>query len=308
VAVYNYKTGEVLCMVSAPSFDPYDSEEVLKAVNEGDSRYNGVYLNHFISSAFTPGSTFKLVTTAAALDRLSSIEDFSYTCTGSMELNGDTITCPSVHGTQNLAQALANSCNCAYAQLAVSLGADTLEDYAKQAGLLDPVKINGMTSARGSYSVSAIPSDIGWSGVGQYTDLVNPCSELVFMGCIAGEGKAKTPTLLKSVTTDLGLPGAFLSSSESSIGYKPSTCRALKQLMRSNVTEHYGQDRFGDLPVCAKSGTAEVGSDVSPHAWFVGFIDDDTHPYAFVVLVENGGWGSSVAGGVAAEVLEQLCD
>ena len=307
VAVYNYNTGEILCMVSSPAFDPYDSEAVLAAVNEGDSRYDGVYLNHFLSASFTPGSTFKVVTTAAAIDRLNALEDFSYTCTGSMEIGGTTITCPSVHGEQDLAGALANSCNCAYAQLALELGGETLQKYAKYAGLLDAVRVNGIDSAKGSYTVTNDAGSLAWSGVGQYTDLVNPCSELVLMGCIAGEGSAKTPTLLKSVTSDLGLPAALISSSTSSIGWKASTCRAVKALMRNNVTDHYGQSQFGDLAVCAKSGTAEVGSDASPHAWFVGFIDDPDHPYAFVILVENGGWGSTVAGGIAATVLNVLC-
>ena len=291
VAVYNYATGEILCMVSSPAFDPYDSEAVLAAVNEGDHRYDGVYLNHFLSATFTPGSTFKVVTTAAAIDKLNALEDFSFTCTGSIDIGGTTITCPSVHGEVDLKDALANSCNCAYAQLALELGGETLEQYAKSAGLLDPVKVNGLSSAAGSYTVTNAAGYLGWSGVGQYNDLVNPCAELVLMGCIAGEGSAKNPTLLKSVTSDLGLPAAIISSSDASIGWKASTCREIKALMRNNVTNHYGQSQFGDLAVCAKSGTAEVGS----------------HPYAFVVLVENGGWGSTVAGGIAAQVLNQLC-
>lgn len=306
VAVYNYETGEIVCMVSSPAFDPYDSEAVLEAVNQGDSQYNGVYLNHFLSATFTPGSIFKVVTTAAAIDRLNALEDFTFTCTGSLEVGGDTVTCPSVHGEQTLAQALANSCNCAYAQLALELGGDTLLSYAKAGGLLDAVSVNGLDSAKGSYTATEDSAFLAWSGVGQYTNLVNPCSELVLMGCIAGEGTAKNPTLLKSVTSDLGLPAALITSSDVSIGWSKSTCQALKTLMRNNVTDHYGQAQFGELAVCAKSGTAEVGTD-APHAWFVGFIDDADHPYAFVVLVENGGWGSSVAGGIAATVLNALC-
>jgi peptidoglycan glycosyltransferase len=77
--------------------------------------------------------------------------------------------------------------------------------------------------------------------------------------------------------------------------------------MRNNVVNHYGQSQFGDLPVCAKSGTAEVGGDSAPHAWFTGFIDSDEYPYAFVVIIENGGWGSQQAGAVAAQVLESAC-
>lgn len=307
VAVYNYKTGEIVCMVSSPTFDPEDSAAVLEAINNGDSQYDGVYLNRFLSSTFTPGSIFKIVTTAAAIDRLNALEDFTYTCNGALSLGGDTITCPSVHGEQDLAAALANSCNGAYAQLAVTLGGETLLEYATSAGLLDSVSVDGFASAKGSFTVTDDTAYLGWSGVGQYTDLVNPCSELVLMGCIAGEGTAKNPTLLHSVTSSLGLPAALTGTSTASIGWSSETCRQLKALMRNNVTSHYDTDQslFGDLAVCAKSGTAEVGTD-SPHAWFVGFVDDADFPYAFVVLVENGGSGSQVAGSIAATVLQQL--
>jgi peptidoglycan glycosyltransferase len=74
-------------------------------------------------------------------------------------------------------------------------------------------------------------------------------------------------------------------------------------MLRNNVVTQYGQSQFGDLPVCAKSGTAEVGGGKQPHAWFVGFVDDVNTPLAFLVLVENGGSGASVAGSVAAQVL-----
>ena len=75
-------------------------------------------------------------------------------------------------------------------------------------------------------------------------------------------------------------------------------------MMRGAVVNQYGAWQFGSLTVCAKSGTAEV-SDGAPHAWFVGFVDDNTLPLAFVVVVEHGGSGSDVAGSVAAQLLEQ---
>lgn len=308
VAVYNYETGQILCMVSSPTFDPYDSEAVLAAVNEGDSKYDSVYLNRFLSSTFTPGSVFKVVTAAAAIEQLDALNSFTYTCTGQLEIGGDLVTCPSVHGTQDLASALANSCNCAFGQLAMELGGDVLEEYAQKAGLLDSLSFDGVTSAKGSYTVTSTPIDLAWSGVGQYTDLVNPCSMMVLMGCIAGEGSARTPTLLRSVTSPLGLPAAIKTGSDTSIGWDTNTCIALKKLMRSNVTDHYGQEQFGDLAVCAKSGTAEVGSSQDPHAWFAGFVDDPDNPYAFVVMVENGGWGSQTAGSIAAKVLNALAE
>ncbi len=305
-ALYNYETGEILCMLSTPSFDPADDAEAAK-VAAGDSNYDGAYLNRFLSGTYTPGSTFKLVTAAAALETLHNEDSFSYTCTGSLTLNGEKITCPSVHGTQDFATALANSCNGAFATLATQVGGKTLEKYAKEAGLTSKVNVNGLNTAAGSFTAGTSDNDVGWSGVGQYKDLVNPCAELTLMGCIAQGGSAATPRLLKSVTSSKGLPVAHVTTETSKIGWKADTCGKIRTLMHNNVTSNYSKNLdFGGLNVCAKSGTAEVGTS-KPHAWFVGFVEDSAYPYAFVVVVENGGWGSSVAGGVAASLLKAAC-
>ena len=301
VGLYNYRTGEVLCMLSTPVFDPEDKAQI-EAINSGAEAYTGAYMNRFLSSTYTPGSTFKIVTTAAALETVPDIEDFSFHCTGSVSYGDHSITCPSTHGWLNLSDALANSCNGAFGEIANRVGSETLRRYAKEAGLLDRVEVSGLKTAAGSFSTTGVPIDIGWSGIGQYKDLVNPCAEMTLMGCIAGGGTAATPRLL----CDEG--GLFAQKPESStIGWQASTCARLKELMRNNVVNHYGQSQFGDLPVCAKSGTAEVGGDNAPHAWFTGFIDSDEYPYAFVVVIENGGWGSHQAGAVAAQLLEAAC-
>ena len=131
VAVYNYKTGEILCMVSAPSYDPLN---VPKNLEEND-RYKGAYLNRFLSSAFVPGSVFKTVTLTAALENLPDAETRTWNCTGSVQIGDETITCSGVHGEQTLKEAFAHSCNAAFAQIAEELGADTLRRYTEKAGL-----------------------------------------------------------------------------------------------------------------------------------------------------------------------------
>ena len=233
-ALYNYETGEVLCMLSTPSFDPADDAEAAK-VAAGDSNYDGAYLNRFLSGTYTPGSTFKLVTAAAALETLHNEDSFSYTCTGSLTLNGEKITCPSVHGTQDFATALANSCNGAFATLATQVGGKTLEKYAKEAGLTSKVNVNGLNTAAGSFTAGTSDNDVGWSGVGQYKDLVNPCAELTLMGCIAQGGSAATPRLLKSVTSSKGLPVAHVTTETSKIGWKADTCDKIRTLDRKSV-------------------------------------------------------------------------
>ena len=77
-------------------------------------------------------------------------------------------------------------------------------------------------------------------------------------------------------------------------------------MMANNVVVNYGADRFPNMDVCAKSGTAEVGGGKQPSAWFAGFLRNEDAPYAFAVVVEEGGNGSVSAGGVAAQVLDAL--
>lgn len=304
VAVYNYKTGDVLCMVSAPAYDPNNPPA---DVNE-NSAYDGVYVNRFFSATYSPGSTFKLVTTAAAIEKKRDLSDFRYTCTGSLAIGDDIVTCPYVHGADmDINQCLACSCNGAYATLALELGGKTLQNYMKEAGLLSSRTISGITTASGSFTVGDRGSiSLGWSGVGQYEDLVNPCAMLTFVGGIANGGTAVVPRFVqKEVISGTDVPAALPDGRESFSIYSEATCARLKDMMRNNVLSQYGQDQFGWLPVCAKSGTAEVGGGRDPHSWFVGFVDDESCPLAFVVLVENGGSGASVAGSIAAQLLLQ---
>ena len=96
VAVYNYKTGQILCAVSTPSFDPDDVPDV---AGDTSGIYDGVYLNRFTQVTYTPGSIFKLVTTAVALETIPDILRQDFTCTGVLEVGGGTVTCERAHGT-----------------------------------------------------------------------------------------------------------------------------------------------------------------------------------------------------------------
>lgn len=299
VGVYDYTTGQILCMVSNPSFDPENPPGSVEG-----SKYEGVYMNRFLSSAFTPGSVFKIVTLSAAIENIDGLFDRKFTCTGSCEIDGEKITCPVAHGDMDIYGALANSCNCVFAQLAVEMGGNTLARYADKLGLLAPVNVSGIATAAGRYDVAPDGSaDLGWSGIGQYNDLVNPCAMMTLMSTIANGGTTVEPQLFLKETDALGVPLSIYTAEKTVGGLKSATCEKLKDMLRNDVTEHYGQEKFGDLTVCAKSGTAEVGGGKSPHAWFTGFVDDSKHPLAFVVVVENGGGGAAVAGSVAAKVL-----
>lgn len=293
VAVYNYKTGEILCMVSTPTFDP----KTPPVIEEGDTAMEGAYINRVLSATFTPGSVFKTITLAAALENIPDLYDRTWTCTGEHAVGGVTVTCPGVHGDLDISSAYANSCNYVFASLAAEVGGSTMQRYVEAAGLTGSYSVDGIKTAKGSFSLKgADKGTVGWAGVGQADDLVNPCAMMVAMGALANGGEAAEPHLLLDSST--GMTGQL---------FAPDTANTIAQMMRTNVIETYGADRFPE-GTCAKSGTAEVGGDAEPHAWFTGFLNDPAHPYAFTVMVQNGGSGNRVAGAIAGEILRAIVE
>lgn len=303
VAVYNYKTGEILCMVSAPSYDPLN----VPADIETNDRYKGAYINRFLSSTFTPGSIYKTVTLMAALEEIPDLTQRTWTCEGSVQIGEETIVCSGTHGQQDIGDAFANSCNVAFAQIAAELGADTLKQYTEQAGLTDSYSVDGLPTAAGSFQWDGVTDgQLGWAGVGQGEDQVNPCAMMVYMGAIASGGKAAEPYLIEKTVSALGLPSLPHFTKKTGRLIAEDTAATLADMMAENVQKTYGASRFPNMDICAKSGTAEVGEGKTPHAWFTGFLRGEDTPYAFVVLVENGGGGSAVAGTVASRVLDVI--
>lgn len=302
VGVYNYKTGEVICMVSSPTYDPTDADDVAAAKS---GKYTGVFINRFLSSTFTPGSTFKIITTAASIETFDDAYTRKYTCRGGVMINGEWISCLGYHSTLTLKDALAKSCNAYFSQLAADLGGQTLTKYAEKAGFNQSFSMDGIKAKTSYFNVDGGKDiDFAWAGMGQYTDMMNPLQYLTYMGAIANDGVAKSPYMIESITTQGGIPLKFSKSGLSSRMLNKDTAKQLQKLMKNNVKQTYGEWNFPNLNVCAKSGTAEV-KDQKPHAVFVGFNDDKNLPLAFVVVVENGGSGAKVAGPVANRVLQK---
>lgn len=304
VAVYNYKTGEILCAVSAPNYDPDD----VPKIDESNDKYEGIYLNRFTQTAYVPGSVFKLVTAAAALDTLDNAAEMEFQCKETYEMTGGKVKCTDKHGTIDLGEALTQSCNCYFAQLTEVLGADTLQSYVDKLQITQPVSFDGITTAKGSFSVEdATPQQTAWAGIGQYLDTVNPCRFLTFMGAVAGGGEAAQPYIVSSAGS--GLFGRYRAQ-RTSTGQlmEKDTAEALAELMRISVKDKYGDKNFPGLTVCAKSGTAEVGGDKKPNATFAGFCMDEDYPLAFFVAVEDAGSGAKTCVPIISEVLAACRD
>ena len=300
IGVYNYKTGEILCAVTTPTFDP----DNLPQVEEGDTHYEGMYVNRFVQSRYTPGSIFKIVTLAAALESIPDIQEQKFTCTGSFQIGADTVTCDGKHGKQSLKQAFRNSCNSAFAQIALQLGKDTLSDYVEQFGITQSVEFDGITTAKGNFDLTdAAQVSLAWSSIGQYTDLVNPCAYMTFVGAVANGGKGVLPYIVKEASSG-GISGYSAKAIKGERLMSASTAQTVGEYLGFNVTDKYGSDNFPGLTVCAKTGTAEVGGDKKPNAVFTGFVQDEKYPLAFIAVVEDGGYGREICLPMISKVLE----
>lgn len=302
VAVYNYKTGEILCAVTSPTYDPDNVPDI-----EGDTlgTYTGVYLNRFLQSSYTPGSIYKIVSCAAALDCVPGIESKTFTCTGEYAYGTEKITCERAHGTTDLKQALAVSCNCAFAQVAELIGKKNMQKYVDQFQINEKITFDGVTTAAGNYDISdAGAASFAWSCIGQHSDLVNPCRFMVYMGQIANGGTAAEPYLVSQVESD----GTITYQAETKMTDRVMSqelSQKMRQYMRNNVEVTYGTWQFPGLTVGGKSGTAELGNDQVSNAMFAGFTTDDNYPLAFVVAVENGGYGAATCVPILSVVLSE---
>lgn len=286
VVVTNYETGEILCMVSCPSYDPQLGADL------SDPNMEGVYINRALRAVYVPGSVFKTVTLAAAIENIPDLFERRFSCQGSENIGGDTVNCSGVHGDQNIEEAYANSCNCAFSRLAQELGGELLRQYALDLGLVEPFYVSGIETAEGRFDVAAADTgDLSWSAIGQHNDLTSPIAMARLSGAIANGGMAAEPVLLK------GKDGGEIQL------LSEETALRLSEMMNYNFALAYGGQPLPNTVLHGKTGTAEVG-DGSSHGWFTGFVSEGKLPLAFAVVVENGGSGLKSAAPVALAVLK----
>lgn len=305
IALMNYKTGEILCSVSTPNYDP-DNPPNLSADTTG--KYEAVYMNRFTQSKYVPGSIFKIVTTAAALEEIDDIWEQTFTCTGEVDYGTYDVTCEKVHGELDFDSALAQSCNCAFSQIVEQLGKEKLQKYVDKYNVIESVSFDGITTAAGNFDLSDTSRlDVVWSGIGQHKDQVNPCRYLTFISAIANNGREVKPYLMQKITCENRKTYQAVTQYGDRI-MSEAVATELQNMLRNNVIEKYGQEKFPDLQVCGKSGTAQAGGGKEPNAMFTGFVMDEEYPIAFFVAIEGGGYGSKTCIPILSQVLQACMD
>lgn len=295
-------TGEVLAMASSPSYDPnsiVDPSTAESAWAEYTSSEGAPLLNHATQESLPPGSIFKIITSAAALKNGYSA-DSSVTAAPEITLPGTNTTLTNYGGqtcagggTTTLLTAFQLSCNTAFVETGIDIGADALRDAAKDFGVGETYDL-GLNNVPGG--LGEIPDDaaLGQSSIGQRDVEMSVLQAAVMAGTVSNGGVRMEPYLVDRVTgTDLKELKKHKPNSVG--GIEPEIAEQLTELMKASERHTAG---YAGIEIASKTGTAEHGDEnTPPHTWYVAFNND----IAVAVLVKDGGgFGTSATGGQVA--------
>ncbi|MGH3772899.1 MAG: penicillin-binding transpeptidase domain-containing protein, partial [Pseudonocardiaceae bacterium] len=298
-------TGEILAMVSTPSYDPnqlsaHDSAEQEASWDADTSAKRGSPLtNRAVASTYPPGSTFKLVVSAAAFENGKATPDTPLTAASALQLQGTTTLLHNFDDercgsgdTATLTQALVRSCNASFAQLAAIVGEKDLRKQAQlfgigQQDLTIPIPV-------APSSLGAIPdvAALQQSGIGQRDVALTPLQNAMIVATIANGGMRMRPQLVRHILApDLSVLDSFVPEGADT-AMSRTTADQIRTMMVAAENSYRNDGKINGVSIAAKTGTAEHGADpknTPPHGWYVAFAPADNPQVAIAVLVENGG-------------------
>ncbi|NLK00584.1 MAG: cell division protein FtsI [Clostridia bacterium] len=314
VAALDPATGAVLALASTPSFDPNilgqprDAQNNYYETLQGDE--DSPLLNRASQGAYPPGSVFKLVAGATALEADGNAANKRIKCRGSIEAGGFQLPDIAVHGEVDFARAMSVSCNSFFATVSMDAGKDAFYRTAQNFGLTK----NPWEGSRSEipYRPGSLskPEEmdkamLASSAIGQGEVLVNPLQMALITAAVANSGEIMRPYLLESVHGPSGeplfrtAPGSWLTA------MKPRSAAVIRDAMVKTVREGTGTNAaIPGTTVAGKTGSAQ-NPHGDAHAWFVAFAPAENPRIAVAVIVENGGTGGRAAAPIAREIIRE---
>ncbi|RKY30502.1 MAG: penicillin-binding protein 2 [Candidatus Omnitrophota bacterium] len=303
VVAMNPKNGEILALVSKPSFDPNKVEKYLKA--KGNP-----LLNRVIQGQYPPGSIFKIITEIAALEEGVISENDRIECTGEMEVGDRVFHCwkEEGHGWIDINLALPFSCNIFFGTIGMRLGSATLLEYAKKFGFGEPTGID-LPGEKPGYipppQISGGPLNLA---IGQGAILATPIQLLSLISTVANGGNIWKPYVVKEIVSPEGkVIKSFSPVLRKTVYISPETLEILKRGLRNVVVFGTGVNaQVENLKVAGKTGTAQRASselELPTHGAFACYAPADDPEISLVVFLDTG--SSAVAARIAGNILRE---
>jgi penicillin-binding protein A len=319
-------TGAVLSMVSVPGYDPnpmasHDFNKAAESYQELIKDRDNPLLDRSREEIYQPGSTFKLVTAAAALQ--NGYEPGSeVNSNATLSFEGIDYTLPNLEGSacpgDTLEAALANSCNVAFGEIGIELGAPTLRKQAEAFGFGDTSYLDGLTVAASQITPAGTPAlddpELARTAIGQESVAASPLQMAMVAAGIANDGIVMDPYIVSEVRSPEADVLDRTEPDEYSEAMSGGAAEQLTQMMETTVTSGTAAGVSG-LPAgsAAKTGTAQRSGSQNPYAWFVAFAPADDPEVAVAVVVESPeGFdreliaGSTLAGPIAADIMNAV--
>jgi peptidoglycan glycosyltransferase len=320
VVVLRPQTGEILAMVSTPSYDPnplasHSSEEQKQTWTALNAAEPPELTNRAAQETYPPGSTFKLIDTAAALSSGRYTPDSPLTAASSITLTNTNTNLDNFNGNQcgtgetaTLRDALQRSCNTAFAQLGEELGEPAIRDQATAFGVGIPDLKIPMPVAPSTLGDIPDVAALQQSAIGQRDVALTPLQNAMVVATIANGGEVMAPYLVKEIQSQELDPVETTEPDRIGRAIDAQVAATLTELMVNNENSYSGGGKITGVQIAAKTGTAEHGANpktTPPHVWYVAFAPAEAPRVAVAVLVESGGDRNNLAatgGTVAAPI------
>ena len=313
VIVTEVSTGNILCMVSKPDFDPNDIEAEWEQL--GADTDSGTLVNRVTQGLYAPGSTFKIFDAIELMDEdMAAANAFSYNCIGydnnfTLE-DGQPIHCYhwTAHGTVSLEKAFAKSCNCAFVNIGNSLNRDSFCTLLNNMMFGEALPYD-LPSGTSSYTLTAdtTKEDVTQLSIGQGSTLMTPMHLNMITAAIANGGTVHKDQIVASVKTGTGSTLSETKPEDYRTVMTSEVAAKMREMMRDVIAEGTAT-KLSSRPYnpCGKTGSAEiVTGESTSHAWFTGFAPEENPEIAITVIVEGAGTGGVSAVPVVRSVLDE---
>ena len=314
VVALNPKTGEILAMVSKPTYNPNDLQAAMEAANSGSAE-NTPLINRTIDGLYPPGSVFKTVTLTSALKNIPGVTSEVFHDTGKIEFaDGTTLNniAYQAQGDIELRYAYRDSSNFVFGTLAMELGNDKLKATAESYGFNSVIQGPGVTVTASRFPTlnSSELGNIAQSGIGQGAVLSTPMQMALVAATVGNDGVMMKPKLVNKVVDKDKKTVEVIDSEEYNTVMPKEDAETIQSYMKYLVDNNiYRWPAFEGTNAGGKTGTADYklpdGTDAVPHGWFISVAPMEDPQIAVAVIVENGESGAGSAAIIASEVVRK---